>query len=108
MLAWIVENTLVAGLLAVGIVGLGRLVRLSPALRHALWLIVLVRLCAPPIGLVHLPESLGPRAAWGWIQSQRAEYVTASVEPGPSMTAVPMGDAVQVAPPEVARNPIDI
>ena len=48
---WILHNSVSAGVLAAAVAGLGRLVRLSPAVRHALWLIVLVKLVAPPVAL---------------------------------------------------------
>ena len=49
MLWWLAETALVTMLLA-GLVTLAcRLGRFSPAVRHALWLIVLVRLVTPPL-----------------------------------------------------------
>src|SRR4051812_43096533 len=106
MLAWIAENTLVAGCLATGIVGLSRLVRLSPALRHALWLGVFLRLCAPPMGLISLPESMGARAAVGWVQSLRTEHVTASVETSATPSAAAPNQTTEFAPLEAAREPL--
>src|SRR5262249_47294966 len=53
MLWWLAQNTILAALLA-GIVALiCRLACLRPAVRHALWLIVLIKLMTPP--LVHWP-----------------------------------------------------
>jgi len=49
MLWWLAENSVLAAALA-GIVGpLCRLGRLRPAVRHALWLVVLVKLVTPPV-----------------------------------------------------------
>ena len=49
MLWWLLQNALVATVLA-GLVALFcRFARPSPAVRHALWLIVLIKLMAPPI-----------------------------------------------------------
>ncbi len=45
---WIVENTLVATMLAAVALIVCRLARPRPAMRHALWLIVLVKLATPP------------------------------------------------------------
>ena len=66
VLRWSAEAILVASALAV-VAGLacrlrGRRVALGPAARHALWLVVLIKLMAPP--LVHWPWSVPiPRAA---------------------------------------------
>jgi beta-lactamase regulating signal transducer with metallopeptidase domain len=49
MLEWIVLNTLTAAALASGLLVLGRCVRLRPATRHALWLVVLLKLVTPPV-----------------------------------------------------------
>ena len=49
MLGWFLETTLVAvGLAAVAALG-GRLRSVGPTARHALWLVVLVRLVTPPL-----------------------------------------------------------
>src|SRR5438270_3059471 len=64
MLWWLAQNAVMAALLA-GIVTLVcRAGRLRPAVRHALWLVVLLKLVTPP--LVHLPcpsLSFAPLAA---------------------------------------------
>ncbi len=54
MASWLVETTLVAGILAVLALGIGRLLPRSPTVRHALWVLVLVKLITPPL------------AAWPW------------------------------------------
>jgi hypothetical protein len=55
MVRWVAETSLVASILAlVALLG-GRFRRLGPAARHALWLVVLVKLMTPP--LVHWPWS---------------------------------------------------
>src|SRR6516225_6383558 len=56
MLAWLVQNTVLAALLAVGVALFCRVSRCRPAVRHVLWLIVLARLLMPP-GL-HWPWTL--------------------------------------------------
>lgn len=48
MLLWLLQNTVLAALLAVGVAVVCRLTRPNPAVRHALWLVVLVRLLMPP------------------------------------------------------------
>src|SRR6185295_10416609 len=55
MLWWCVQNTLIAGALA-GLVWLVcRGLRPSPAIRHALWLVVLIKLITPPLLVFTLP-----------------------------------------------------
>lgn len=51
MLGWVAETTVVAAVLTLAALGLTWLgsARLGPAVRHALWLTVLVRLLLPPI-----------------------------------------------------------
>jgi beta-lactamase regulating signal transducer with metallopeptidase domain len=49
MLWWLAQNALVAVVLAVVVGVLCRTCRFRPAVRHALWLIVLVKLIAPPL-----------------------------------------------------------
>jgi beta-lactamase regulating signal transducer with metallopeptidase domain len=55
MLWWLAHTTVTAGVL-VGVVGLVcRLGRFSPAVRHALWLLVLIKLLMPPLVAWQLP-----------------------------------------------------
>jgi beta-lactamase regulating signal transducer with metallopeptidase domain len=56
MLWWLAQNTVMAAALAAGVALLCRLGRFSPVVRHALWLIVLVKLLTPPG--VHWPWAL--------------------------------------------------
>jgi len=49
MLVWFAETTLVAMILAGSAVLAGRWLRIGPVARHALWLVVLVKLVAPPV-----------------------------------------------------------
>jgi beta-lactamase regulating signal transducer with metallopeptidase domain len=46
---WLAHNTLFAAILAVGVYLACRLFRLRPAVRHLLWLVVLIKLVAPPL-----------------------------------------------------------
>src|SRR5579864_4337751 len=55
----LLSNAVAATLLAFG-VGLAALLRLRPAVRHALWLIVLVKFITPPLFPIEW------RAAWVW------------------------------------------
>ncbi|HUY88675.1 MAG TPA: M56 family metallopeptidase [Pirellulales bacterium] len=63
MFWWLAQNTLLAGLLALAAGLAGRMGRLSPAVRHALWLVVLVKLITPPVTFYSLPEG-EPWTAW--------------------------------------------
>ena len=49
MLGWFAETTLVAAGLAVVAVLAGRLRPVGPTVRHALWLVVLIKLMTPPL-----------------------------------------------------------
>src|SRR5260370_41859596 len=55
MLGWLIQNSLVAGVMAGVVAAVCRFARPSPAVRHALWLVVLIKLIAPP--LVYWPWS---------------------------------------------------
>src|SRR5262249_11302851 len=48
MLWWLAQNAVLAGLLAVGVAVACRVGRFRPAVRHALWLVVLIKLLTPP------------------------------------------------------------
>ena len=67
MLIWFAETTLIASILAaVALLG-GRWRRIGPVARHALWLVVLVKLVTPPIvcwprpALLSSDEARSPR-----------------------------------------------
>ena len=49
MLVWITETTLIALVLALVAVLAGRGLRLGPGARHALWLVVMIKLVTPPV-----------------------------------------------------------
>ena len=49
MLWWLLQNTIVAAVLAVGVLLVCRWRRIGPAGRHLLWLVVLVKLVTPPL-----------------------------------------------------------
>jgi beta-lactamase regulating signal transducer with metallopeptidase domain len=48
MLWWLLQNAVLAGLLAIGVAVACRVGRFRPAVRHALWLVVLLKLLTPP------------------------------------------------------------
>ena len=49
MLEWFAETTIVAAILAVVAVLACRLRPSSPSIRHALWMVVLIKLITPPL-----------------------------------------------------------
>ena len=49
MLEWFAETTVVAGMLALVAVVASRLRPIGPSVRHALWLVVLIKLVTPPL-----------------------------------------------------------
>jgi beta-lactamase regulating signal transducer with metallopeptidase domain len=49
MLGWIAETTLVAAGIALVVLFAGRLLSNNPTVRHALWLVVLIKLITPPL-----------------------------------------------------------
>ncbi|HWB11879.1 MAG TPA: M56 family metallopeptidase [Pirellulales bacterium] len=90
MIWWIAQTACSCALLAaiVGIVG--RAGRLSPAVKHAMWLLVLVKLMTPPLAFYPLPAA-AEKAMAGWATSlMRGER-----------------RSPQVAEPAAAASPID-
>src|SRR5438105_14241741 len=49
MLWWLAQNAVLAGVLATFVVVACRIGRFRPAVRHALWLVVLLKLVTPPV-----------------------------------------------------------
>ena len=49
MLIWFAETTIVAGILALVAVALGKRREIAPSFRHALWLVVLIKFITPPL-----------------------------------------------------------
>jgi beta-lactamase regulating signal transducer with metallopeptidase domain len=78
MLPWLLENALVAAVLAGGLGLLQWRARLRPALAHALWLVVLARLVLPPV--LH----------WPWSLPVALPTPTAAREPAASAAAEPV------------------
>src|SRR5262245_49366991 len=101
MLWWLIQNTVVACLLAAIVWLACRARRLSPTLQHALWLIVLVKLVTPP--LVAWPWSLPDEVELAWMnQGAKSEWATApevhASQPADLTTsspAVPVDPALQ-------------
>ena len=49
MLVWFAETTIVAGILALVAIAASRLRPIAPSVRHALWLVVLIKFVTPPL-----------------------------------------------------------
>src|SRR5487761_1332691 len=65
MLWWFAQNALISGLLAAVVALLCRIGRFSPAVKHALWLLVLIKLMTPPFAWYRVPRSVDALvAAW--------------------------------------------
>lgn len=94
MFAWALGNTLMAGLLAVVLVGLERVLRSRPALLHLLWVLVLGVLLMPAIPGVDTPGNALRRSARAWVWP-------ADVAPAVEVTAphaAPWDEGVTVDP----------
>ena len=84
MLVWFAETTIVAGILAVVAMTVSRFRSIAPSVRHALWVVVLIKFVTPP--LVSWPWALDCRslewpAAWCQIGNP---VIAAEVLPPPT------------------------
>ena len=96
MLWWLAQNTILAALLAGVVSVICRLVRPRPAVRHALWLIVLIKLVTPP--LVHWPWP--PPDVWRHFQPETCAAAAKSSDAGlptRELTEWPSPDEVSLA-----------
>lgn len=109
MLAWFAETTVVAGALAALAALIGRFGRLGPAARHALWLLVLLKLLTPP--LLRWPRIEAPRAAIAAAQAPAPATVETLAESEPAaglaypINVVPTDDWWEIADPEPIPEP---
>ena len=92
MLWWFAQTTLIAGALAVVATLAGRWKRLGPEARHALWLVVLIKLAIPPF------------VAWPWsvpdAWPSRVEPIAVPVaSPTPPVGAPPAALEIPPRPP---------
>ncbi len=94
MLIWFVETTIVAGILALLAVALGKPRRIAPSLRHSLWLVVLIKFVTPPIVAWPWATQWHPL---DWTTAWRQAAVPAAAPgeaPSPNVTAAATGDEV--------------
>jgi beta-lactamase regulating signal transducer with metallopeptidase domain len=97
MLWWLAETTMVAAVVAVAVALLCRRLRPRPAVAHALWLVVLLKLLAPPL------------PAWPWPTSAPQPIVEQAPRPPPEPqaeepAAPPLPEPIVLAPPS---DPVD-
>jgi len=94
--SWLVTNTLVAGVLALLVMGVGRWLRPAPAAMHVLWLFVLLKLVLPPLFEVPIDVS--------WLRAEPVvEPVVVPIETGvggvlPAARVLPLLSAAAPAP----------
>jgi beta-lactamase regulating signal transducer with metallopeptidase domain len=105
MLWWIGQHLVIAGLLAGVVATMCRVGRLGPAGRHALWVIVLLKLLTPPLLVLpspwSMPDRVTPRSPDGpmtalEVRSSRSSGLTAPEAVAPS--APPLTPARIVTP----------
>ena len=96
MFQWLIVHTAVTAALAVLVLTVSRWLRLSPAARHLLWLIVLVKFLTPPV------------AYWPWALPTYAPALAVALPATTAPAAQPMGDIRTVIidmPPDFGPEP---
>jgi beta-lactamase regulating signal transducer with metallopeptidase domain len=96
MLVWFAETTVVAGILALVALAVSRFKPISPSVKHALWLVVLIKFITPPV------------VSWPWADdwqgrlweqgAHQVESAAAIAAEEPSLLA-PIAEVAQVAEP---------
>lgn len=94
MAEWLILHTLTVAALALLALGCGRLLRLRPAARHALWLVVLLKLLTPP--LVYWPWTLPAPAENQSIAIAKQDNATATVEASAPSATPPIQSSDQL------------
>jgi beta-lactamase regulating signal transducer with metallopeptidase domain len=111
MVWWLLQNALVATVLAGMVALICRFAKPGPAVRHALWLVVLIKLIAPPI--VYWPWTTGslwqPMSRWlvaekscneGYCPEPRPAKIGADPSPEIQLSDAPIEVFLIHAPPE--------
>ena len=95
MIAWMLQNAVVAAVLALLVWGICHWRRLGPAARHGLWLLVLIKLLMPPVvswpwavtnPLARAQAGPGARADQDTFEAPPAPLSAAPVKPGSLQT----------------------
>lgn len=105
MLVWLVENTVAAAALGLIVAVVCRLNRSRPALCHFLWLLVLVRLVAPPLPGIEFPTRGLRDGAWRFAESawtRLAPGFLGTEGPHRSVSRRPAGEAPSDAAEDAA------
>jgi beta-lactamase regulating signal transducer with metallopeptidase domain len=106
MLWWFIETTLVAAALAGAVAVLCRRLRPRPAVRHALWLVVLLKLLTPPLLAWPWPAPAPvPLADEPTPRPPPAEKSIPTLPPAETTAAAPAVHAPWDAPPEAVPEP---
>jgi beta-lactamase regulating signal transducer with metallopeptidase domain len=92
MLWWLTQQTLMVAVVAGLAAGLCRLRRLSPATRHALWLLVLVKFMTPPL------------VSWPWSPPRLVPDTRAGLAPAPAQPMPERPAKVPAPEPEPLRS----
>ncbi|MEO6594682.1 MAG: M56 family metallopeptidase, partial [Planctomycetota bacterium] len=80
-MSWVIANSVAAGVLALLVLLVGRLLRPAPAVMHVLWLFVLLKLITPPLFEVPINVS--------WLPGGRVPPVVVPLELDDAMRALP-------------------
>ncbi len=92
-MSWLVANTAVAGVVALVALALGRWLRPAPAVLHALWLFVLLKLVTPPLFPIEVDTS--------WWQEPRTVVLPFTVDAAGNVSTPVLAaraEGVNVAP----------
>src|ERR1700722_17310414 len=87
MLGWSAQTTLIAMVLAAVAILASRSRRLGPAARHVLWLVVMIKLVAPPV------------VNWPWSPPELWSSPKSSPAPSPASIAEPVADWQEATTP---------
>ena len=104
MIGWLAQNTVVAALLAVVVAVVVRAAKPSPAVRHLLWLLVIVKLVVPPV--VCWPGVAAPAAPGAAPTMEEAQEMPEEpVERGSVAWLLPEGSAPEPGSELEAEEP---
>ena len=107
MLWWIFQNVVVTAALALVVAMVCRVVRPGPVVRHALWVLVLVKFLTPPLVVWPwaAPDPLGLTAIGaGSVPAAGIARTTDFIAPGPPADAVAIAAATEPAAPAPAAQ----
>jgi len=97
---WIVENTLLAAILALLVALVSRIRRVPPVVRHGLWLVVLIKLIVPPV----FSLGISVPGAWAGVAQVVEEFRAGEVREAEPLEEV--NRQVRLDPPADLRPPL--